>query len=112
MNRAYYPIFSLTNAVLLTKGSERSKHSGVESAFIEKVVKSEIFELEYGKNFDYIRKKREESDYSLKIRIDEGTAKKVVKGTEKFIARMKNYFEGLGIKMGNPYPNRKCASNV
>ena len=79
VNRAYYAIFSLANAVLLTKGIERSKHSGVESAFIEKFVKAEIFEVEYGKIFDYIRKKREESDYSLKIRIDEGTAKRVVK---------------------------------
>lgn len=48
-NRAYYAIFSLTNAVLLTKGIERSKHSGVESAFIEKFVKSEVFEVECGK---------------------------------------------------------------
>jgi len=101
VNRAYYAIFSLANAVLLTKGIERSKHSGVESAFIEKFVKAEIFEVEYGKIFDYIRKKREESDYSLKIRIDEGTAKRVVKDAGKFIARMKQYFEGLGIKMGN-----------
>ncbi len=30
VNRAYYSIFSVTNAVLLTKGIERSKHSGVE----------------------------------------------------------------------------------
>jgi len=101
VNRAYYAIFSLTNAVLLSRGIERSKHSGVESAFIEKFVKAKIFEVEYGKIFDYIRKKREESDYSPKIRIDEGTAKRVIKDAEKFIARMKRYLEGMGIKTGN-----------
>lgn len=35
VNRAYYAILSLTSAVLLTERIERSKHSGVEAAFIQ-----------------------------------------------------------------------------
>ena len=38
VNRAYYAIFSTTNAVLLSKQIERSKHSGVESAFIQNFI--------------------------------------------------------------------------
>lgn len=91
VNRAYYAIFSITNAVLLTKKIERSKHSGVEAAFIQNFVKTGIFEIEYGKIFDYIRKKREESDYSVKITIDEKIAKKLVENAEKFIARLSQY---------------------
>jgi len=34
VNRAYYAVFSITTALLLTKKIERSKHTGVESAFI------------------------------------------------------------------------------
>jgi uncharacterized protein (UPF0332 family) len=34
VNRAYYAIFSITTALLLTQKIERSKHAGVESAFI------------------------------------------------------------------------------
>ncbi|ODS34086.1 MAG: hypothetical protein SCARUB_00759 [Candidatus Scalindua rubra] len=43
VNRAYYAIFSITNAVLLTKKIERSKHAGVEAAFIQHFVKEGVF---------------------------------------------------------------------
>jgi uncharacterized protein (UPF0332 family) len=65
VNRAYYAIFSVTTAVLLTKKLERSKHTGVEAAFNQYFIKPKIFDIEYGKIFDYIRKKREESDYTV-----------------------------------------------
>jgi uncharacterized protein (UPF0332 family) len=99
VNRAYYAIFSITNAVLLTKQIERSKHSGVEAAFTQYFVKTGIFEAEYGKTFDYIRKKREESDYSAKIKVDEETATKVVRDAENFIARLIRYLEETGFVM-------------
>lgn len=98
VNRAYYAIFSVTNAVLLTKRIERSKHSGVEAAFVQNFVKTGIIEVEYGKIFDYIRKKREESDYSVKIKIPEETAKKVVRDAEKFIARLTQYLDEIGLQ--------------
>ncbi len=77
VNRAYYAIFGITTALLLTEKIERSKHTGVESALIQHFVKKELIEPEYGKIYDYIRKKREESDYSARITIDERTARKV-----------------------------------
>ncbi len=95
VNRAYYAIFSMANAVLLTKRIERSKHSGVEAAFIQNFVKTKVLETECGKIFDYIRKKREECDYSVKIKIDEKTAKKVVADAEKFINRLRRYLEEM-----------------
>jgi uncharacterized protein (UPF0332 family) len=95
-NRAYYAIFSTTNAVLLTKQIERSKHSGVEGAFIQNFIKTGIFEIEFGRIFNYIRKKREASDYSLRITIDRETAEKIVEDAEKFIKRMKEYLKEIG----------------
>ena len=95
VNRAYYGIFSITSALLLTRKIERSKHAGVESAFIQHFVKTGIFETEYGRIFDYIRKKREESDYSARIMLDAETAKKVVGDAEKFISRISEY---LGVQ--------------
>jgi len=98
INRAYYAIFSTTNAVLLSKQIERSKHSGVEAAFIRNFIKTGVFELEFGKMFNFIRKKREECDYSSKVRIDKGTAEKIVEDADKFIRRIKQYLsevEGL-----------------
>jgi len=35
VNRSYYAIFSVTTALLLTQRIERTKHAGVESAFIK-----------------------------------------------------------------------------
>ena len=51
VNRAYYAIFSTTNAVLLSKQIERSKHSGVEAAFIQNFIKTGVFRIEFGKMF-------------------------------------------------------------
>jgi len=97
VNRAYYAVFGVTNAVLLIQKIERSKHSGVEAAFIQYFVKTGVIEVEYGKIFDYIRKKREASDYSIKLKIDEETAEKVVREAEKFIARLTLYLRELGL---------------
>jgi uncharacterized protein (UPF0332 family) len=96
VNRAYYAIFSTTNAVLLSKQIERSKHSGVEAAFIQNFIKTGIFRIEFGKMFNYIRKKREECDYSSRIKIERETAEKIVEGAEKFIRRMKEYLKEMG----------------
>ena len=91
VNRSYYAIFSVTTALLLTQRIERSKHAGVESAFIQYFIKTGIIETKYGKIYDYIRKKREESDYSARITIDKETAEKVVDNAEKFIVRLAEY---------------------
>ena len=46
--------------------------------------------------FNYIRKKREECDYSSRIKIDRETAEKIVEDSEKFIRRMKEYLREMG----------------
>ena len=98
VNRSYYALFSITTAVLLTKKLERSKHSGVEAAFNQYFIKSKIIEIEYGKIFDYVRKKREESDYTAKIMIERKTAEKIVQDSKKFIKRMKAYLKNIAAR--------------
>lgn len=95
VNRAFYALFSITTAVLLTKKLERSKHSGIEAAFNQYFIRNKIIEVEYGKIFDYVRRKREECDYNAKIIIDKETAENVVKDSRKFIRRMKEYLKGI-----------------
>ncbi|MBI5099899.1 MAG: HEPN domain-containing protein [Nitrospirae bacterium] len=95
VNRAYYSLFSITTAVLLTRKLERSKHSGIEAAFNQYFIRNKIIEVEYGKIFDYVRRKREECDYNAKIIIDKETAENVVKDSRKFIRRMKEYFKSI-----------------
>jgi uncharacterized protein (UPF0332 family) len=95
VNRAYYAQFSITSAVLLTKKLERSKHSGVEAAFNQYFIKTGIIEVQFGKIFDYARKKREEGDYTAKAAFDQETAEKIVKDARRFIRRMKDYLYSL-----------------
>ena len=102
VNRSYYALFSITTAVLLTKKLERSKHAGVEAALNQHFIKTRILEIEYGKIFNYVRQKREESDYTAKVMIDKETAENIVKDSKRFIDRMKKYLisikiESLGI---------------
>ena len=98
VNRAYYALFGITTALLLTKKLERSKHSGVEAAFNQHFIKAGIVEVEYGRIFDYVRKKREECDYTAKSTIDKGTAEKIVKDSKKFIRRIKEYLKDIAGK--------------
>jgi uncharacterized protein (UPF0332 family) len=56
---------------------------------------SGIFETEYGRIFDYIRKKREETDYSARIVVNEDTAKRIVGDAEKFITRISEYLRSI-----------------
>jgi uncharacterized protein (UPF0332 family) len=101
VNRAYYALFGITTALLLTKKVERSKHTGVEAAFNQYFIKSGIIEIEFGKIFDFIRKKREESDYASKAMIDKTTASNIVKDAKRFMERIEKYLVQLMGKFKN-----------
>lgn len=101
VNRAYYALVGITTALLLTKKVERSKHTGVEAAFNQYFIKSGIIEIEFGKIFDFIRKKREESDYASKAMIDKTTASNIVKDAKRFMERIEKYLVQLMGKFKN-----------
>ncbi len=86
-NRAYYSIFAITNAMLLTKDGERVKHSGVESAFNQFFVKAEIFPKEYGKIYKFLRKQREDSDYKFSD-IKKEVAEKILSDLAIFVKKV------------------------
>lgn len=96
VNRAYYAIYHLATAVLLTQDIERSKHSGVQSAFSQYLVKPGLIEPEYGRILTSARKARETSDYADRIELDEETAQRIIADTDRFVARMEEYLAGVG----------------
>jgi len=104
VNRASYALFGITTALLLTKKVERSKHTGVEAAFNQYFIKTGIIEIEFGKIYDFIRKKREESDYASKAMIDKTTASNIVRDAKRFMERIEKYLIQL---MGKPNCNKK-----
>ncbi len=92
VNRAYYAVFHLAAAALLTLGKERSKHSGVQSAFGQFLVRPGLVEPEYYEILKFARKLREESDYrdDLVALTSEETAA-LLANAERFCARLERY---------------------
>ena len=97
VNRAYYAVFHLASAALLTVGEERSKHSGVQSAFGQFMVKPGHIEVEHYDTLKFARKLREESDYrdDLVTLTAEETAA-LLENARQFVSRVKRYLLDVG----------------
>lgn len=67
VNRAYYAIFYAANALLVTKGLERSKHSGVIAAFRQHFVKTGVIEVKYSDFYGVVMEDRHKGDYDEKF---------------------------------------------
>lgn len=73
-SKAYYSIFHLMQAALLTKGRTYSKHAGVISGFSEQFIKSGIFPANFGEAIQRLRKDRELGDYGYQLSVTAGEA--------------------------------------
>lgn len=91
-NRAYYAVFHTASAALLWLDVERTRHSGVQSAFGERLVKSGIIEPEYSTVYVEARKIREEQDYDLEAApLTAQDALQIVDDAERFVNRIEQY---------------------
>ena len=97
VNRAYYAVYHVTTALLLTEDIERRRHSGVQSAFSHYFIKTGKVEPEYARILTAARKARESSDYSDRIELDRETAEEIVADAERFISRIERYLANTGI---------------
>ncbi len=95
VSRGYYAVFNLTTAVLLTLDLIRTKHTGVESAFIEYFIKPKRLEEEYKDIFVRAKTERELADYKFK-QYSEGEVRQILADCERFIARMEKYLQDVG----------------
>lgn len=97
VNRAYYTIFHTASATLLWLDTERKKHSAVQGAFNQHLVKPGLIEAEYSRIYRQAREWREEQDYlDITRPLDEATATQIVQDAERFIARLERYLRGAG----------------
>jgi len=62
VSRAYYAIFYMASAALFSQSVQRAKHSGVESAFSQYLVKPGHIEPEFSHIYQQARRQREEAD--------------------------------------------------
>ena len=88
VNLAYYSIFYAANAMLSTKGLERSKHSAVIAAFRQYFVKTGIIEAEHSDNYGAAMEDRTEGDYDIEFALGAELAERDLERARRFLARI------------------------
>ncbi|MBI5648881.1 MAG: HEPN domain-containing protein [Chloroflexi bacterium] len=96
INRAYYAVFAIATAALLTLNVTRKKHSGVESAFHQFLVKPGLIEPEYATIYRASFKEREDADYADTTNFTQAQAHQVLADAEKFVERVEKYLRQVG----------------
>jgi len=92
-SRAYYSVFYILGALLLTKNLSFSKHSAVISSFSRYFVKEGIFPSDFAKKIKVLRKDREIGDYDYILTVDEEKAKEGIRNAEEIIKEIKTYLK-------------------
>lgn len=91
VSRAYYAMFYLVSAVLLTKHMNFSKHKAVVAAFGQHFVKTNIFEHKFHRYLVESFEQRQIGDYEVLDDITEETAQRTINSAEEFMIAVKDY---------------------
>lgn len=95
--RAYYAVFHLLQAVLLSRGLAFSKHSGVIGAFLKEFIKSGIFPRDFAEIIKRLREDREIGDYDYYKTISHEEAEHDIMDAERIVKALEAYLKGIGI---------------
>jgi len=95
-SRAYYAAHYALAAALYVLNVVRSKHSGIESALGQFLVKPGLLEEEFKDIFVRLRNRREASDYELKFVPNQEETDQLIADAERFVARMEQFLQTHG----------------
>ncbi|GFO97646.1 hypothetical protein ig2599ANME_1851 [groundwater metagenome] len=93
VSRAYYAMFYLVSAVLLTKDLNFSKHQAVVAAFGQHFVKTGIFKHKFHQYLVEAFEQRQIGDYEPMEEITKETAQKNIDRAEEFLVAVRVYLE-------------------
>jgi uncharacterized protein (UPF0332 family) len=93
VSRAYYTIFYMAEAVLMTKGLSYSKHSGVIAAFGQQLIKTGVLDKKMHTILKNAFKRRNIGDYEFNITITKEEAERVINDAEEFFQTVRDYLE-------------------
>ncbi|PKO21788.1 MAG: DNA-binding protein [Chloroflexi bacterium HGW-Chloroflexi-1] len=96
INRAYYAIFYAANALLVTRGVARGKHSGVIAAFREQFVKPGLIEAEYSRVYGRVMDNRHVSDYEIELGVEAEVAGADLRDARRFVERAESLLRDEG----------------
>ena len=88
-SRSYYAAFYAASALLLNKGIDTSKHSGVIALVHQHFVKSDKLSKEQGRNLNWLFELRSVGDYGVSLHVGSDDARKAVSIAETFLAAVK-----------------------
>lgn len=91
--RAYYAVFHVMQAALLTKGLTFSKHSGVISGFAQHFLKPGIFPRQLSQAIAQLRRDRETGDYGYLLQLGREESEQDLQHAEEIVERVAAYVE-------------------
>ena len=91
VNRCYYAMFTMIQALLLTKNIFSKTHQGTMVKFHELFIKTQLLPIDLGKILNETFEKRQFGDYDVDADISEDEALKVLENTKMFIKKIKTY---------------------
>jgi uncharacterized protein (UPF0332 family) len=99
ISTSYYVMFYAATGALASIGIERSKHSGVISAFGEYFVKTGKISGEFGRILNQTMEDREESDYAEIPVVDSDLAKQHLEESRRLLEVVKHDLTKQGLTL-------------
>ena len=96
VSKAYYAMFYVANAILLTKEISVSKHSAVISIFGEQFAKTNVIDRRFHREFIDAFDDRQKSDYGPRVLITPEDARHRLKAANEFVDAAINYLQKEG----------------
>lgn len=93
-SRAYYAMFFVAEAALLTKRITSSSHKGLISLFGQHFVKTGIFERQLGRMLTDAYDKRLMGDYGVGLTITAKEASTLLEAARSFTRKVQRHIEG------------------
>ncbi|MBU2584342.1 MAG: HEPN domain-containing protein [Bacteroidetes bacterium] len=98
VSRAYYAIFHIISATLLSKGLHFSSHAQVIGAFNKEFIKIGIFPNSFTRMIQNIFEERQVGDYDFENEISLDDAKKTLLDAKTIVESCKSYLENIYTK--------------
>lgn len=93
VSRAYYAMFHLAEALLLTKGLATSTHSGLLAILYEHFVKPGLIQKKFHQSLHHAFGLRQQGDYWSDSGITQEMAREVLDDAKTFVATIERYLE-------------------
>ncbi len=91
--RAYYTMFYITQAFLLSQGLSFSSHKAVISNFGREFVKTKLVPVEFHRWLIDSQLKRHEADYEISPNISHEDVQELIENAEKMLNFSRQYFK-------------------